>query len=229
MLKMVVSDYIQSWKGAWKNLAKEGWFGYLYFIAFPLVTDMKARQSMVYLCAVIPMVLGILLSRLYPNRIHKTLFLCPMSKEDRITYFKTAFRLRVSLPLILFLIVNSVLFIKDYISPLYLIIEFIILFLYVVSVNIYWCYWSTDGKRNIYSEKNHLSGTFFIWDLFSQIGVFNMLIITSMSVSSRFDYIIVGICLGLQFFVFFKLVTRYYKKVMDLSVNYEAGYGKKDK
>ena len=229
MLKIVLSDYRQNWKNSWKNLAKEGWYSYLYSVALPLIMHMKEREAIVYLCAVAPLVLGMLLSRLYPNRLQKTLFFCPMSKKDRIAYFKTAFRFRVSLPLILFFMANAILVGIHYISITAFFYEFVVTFLYVVSVNIYWCYWSDNGKRNIYTEKNPLAGTFFIWDALSGVGIINMIICTGLNITSMFDYVIVAILFAIQLFEFFKLITCYYKKVMELSVNYEAGYVKNNR
>lgn len=226
MLKMVLSDYIHNWKSAWKELAYEEWGMYVYFLAFPWITRMSAIEIIVYLCTMLPLVGGVLLARMFPNRMNKTLFLCPMSKEDRIAYFKTAFKFRVSVPVFLFFLIEMVLFFIGYISLDGVIFMFLVFFLYIVSVNIYWCYWSEGKQRNIYTEKNPLSGTFFIWDMLSRLGIINVIIVSGVSVSGYewSDYVLVGCLITWQFLVFLKLVTCYYKKVMELSVNYEMGY-----
>ncbi len=95
MLKLVLKDYrcrfLLEWKVYWTKILWYFWWSYVYAM---LMLRLDVTR---YTVGMLPMLLGFWLSRMYPNALSKMLFLCPMSKKDRVNYLWTAYVLRVGI------------------------------------------------------------------------------------------------------------------------------------
>ena len=89
MFKMILEDYRGRFFASLKAVSSAGTFyfclGYFY-IGYFYMGFMTGADAVRYAMGVVPMLSGLLLSRMYPNEIHKILFLCPMSENDRKKY-----------------------------------------------------------------------------------------------------------------------------------------------
>lgn len=229
MLRIVLDDYRYNFKSVLKELKYEGWFGYLYLLIFPLLSnDIIMDKAVIYYGTVISMLLGLFIAKLYPNRMSKTLFLCPMSKEARIQYFKTAFCFRISVPILVFLAVCGVLLFCEILPGLLFLTMLAVVIMFVISVNIYMV--PEDDNVEVLSRHYSLPGYFPMWHVLAQIsGMINAAIIGEFSEYdgmsySIWDTVMTGILLLIQLLVLLKIVCTYLKPVMEQSVNYETSY-----
>lgn len=233
MLQIVWKDYRYNFRSAFKELkkAENWWWSYVYVLVFPMLFILDHNTSIkaviAYYCAMVPLVAGTFLARLYPNRMSKTLFLCPMSKEVRIRYFKTAFFLRISIPVLAFAVLAGILFLCKIVQGLEYFLSLLVLIMYLLSVNICTNFWNGKPEK---LQKGHLASEYFpLWNVFEQvIGLINMVIVSGAMDEGEpwqpWEMILVGILVGLQALVLVKIAFTYFKPVMEQSVTYENSY-----
>ncbi len=230
MLRIVLDDYRHNFLSALKEfgLVENGWWMYAYILFFPVIMfhSFTLKEALVYYGTMVPLLGGTFLSRLYPNHMSRTLFLCPMSRKMRIGYFKTAFLLRIVMPLFVFLLFSSMLFLFKIIQGLEFLFALMVLFMYLISVNV--CADSWNGKPEMTEQKYALPGYFSMWNVLGQIsGIMNMIILAGFRGNSGEPYslgelILAGILLMIQALILIKIVLRFYRPVMERSVSYEA-------
>ena len=90
-----------------------------------------------YSIGILPMLTGFFLSRMYPNQIHKLMFLCPMSDRDRKRYMITAYGVRVGISIAVYILLSMPAFITDYISTSELLIAALLVLIYVMGTNMH--------------------------------------------------------------------------------------------
>jgi len=233
---MVLRDYRMHWKERLQNVFKNGsWFAYLYLMIVPAFeyTD-KISRAMTYYGILFPLMIGLLLSRMYSNGLNKTMFLCPLEKEERKRYLVSAYWLRVSIPTILFMLIGSILVAIHNISmkafPILIISET----MFFIATNLYL---EAAYQKPDYEKKHNLSGYTF-WQIVAQVFGLGFMVICmglaqDLNVPFRMmDFIIVFLLLVLQFAITMKIVLGYWEKVMWIATDYElslVGCGKGEK
>lgn len=233
MLKLVWCDYKgQAWS-ALKNVYNSGgWFFYIYMgIILPLIYSDSTYEVEVYYSALGPMSFGMLLSRMYPNRINKTLMLCPMSVEDRKKYLVTGYTLRITIVLSFFLLCNIPLLITQKIMFSYFVVMFIFQILFVVSINVY--SGSAPDVQGAFVRENERGGNFTAWDVAIVLcGILGILVLSSIQMSQK-DFmeetlalVIVVILVLLELGICIKMLYIYYRPVMEQAIYYDTSYGK---
>ncbi len=233
MLRMVLDDYRHNFLSALKEfgMVENGWWMYAYMLIFPVIIFrdvINMNEIIVYYGTMLPLLGGTFFARLYPNHMSRTLFLCPMSRKMRIGYFKTAFLLRIVMPLFVFLLFSSMLFLFKIIQGLEFFFALMVLLMYLISVNV--CADSWNGKPEMSGEKYALPGYFPIWNVLGQIsGIMNMIILAGFRGNNGEPYslgelILAGVLLIIQALILIKIVSSYLKPVMERSVSYEACY-----
>lgn len=233
MLRMVLDDYRHNFLSALKEfgLVENGWWMYAYMLILPFVMfrSFTLREELVYYGTMVPLLGGTFFARLYSNHMSKTLFLCPMSRKLRIGYFKTAFLLRIVMPLFVFLVFSGMLFLFKVIQAFEFFVALMVLLMYLISINV--CADSWDGKPEMAGEKYALPGYFPMWSVLGQIsGIMNMIIVVgfrgrnSGEPYSLGELILAGVLLIIQALILIKIVSNYLKPVMERSVSYEACY-----
>ncbi len=75
------------------------WLAFSYMVIFQ-------ADYLKYLWGMLPMLLGLLLSRIYPNQLSKLMLLCPMTEKDRKKYLITAYLVRVGISIGLFIVLG---------------------------------------------------------------------------------------------------------------------------
>lgn len=121
MWKMVLSDMRYGIKPGLKKVFKQfiNYYIYLYlmFLA-PVILHLSGKYVLFYYSAILPMIFSMLLFTMYGEGVNKTLYLCPLSREDRRQYFLISWGIRAGLPSLSSLLFESVLCICGWISPI---------------------------------------------------------------------------------------------------------------
>lgn len=231
MLQIVWDDYRHNFLSALKGLGggENWWWGYVYLLMPPVIMGhIVLKEVIVYYCMMLPLLGGTFLARLYPNRMSKTLFLCPMSREMRIRYFKTAFLLRIAIPILVFLLPMSMLFLCKIVQGVECFLSLLAFIMYLVSVNI--CTNSRVGKPETERQGYSLPGYFPMWNVLGHIsGIANMVIVSGIRENSGKPYqpwelIMDSVLLVIQALILMKIIFTYFKPIMEQSISYENSY-----
>lgn len=235
---MVLRDYRMHWKEEIQNIFKNSsWFIYLYVMIIPAnlfdYTD-KISRAVTYYGILFPLMIGLLLSRMYPNGLNKTMFLCPLEKEERKRYLVSAYWLRVIVPTFLFMLIGAILVGTHNISMKSYLIIYVSETMYFIASNLYL---EAAYQKPDYEKKHNLSG-YTSWQIVAQLfGLFFMVICIGFAgdlyVPFRsMDFAIIFLLLMIQFAITMKIVLGYWEKVMWIATDYElslVGSGKKEK
>ncbi|MBQ3512777.1 MAG: hypothetical protein IJA32_03105 [Lachnospiraceae bacterium] len=223
MLKIVLDDYKHNLKTGFKyyyNSYMVSIHTYLFFIV-PIVMR-EGRFS--YYFMMVPVILAEFLAKVYGCMENRTLFFCPLSKEQREIYFKTSLWLRISIPMILLGISGGILIGLKKVTLGEFLIFALMMFLYTISINIC-CL--PDGKM-LPSPKGKMNPTnYFIWNVIIHAdGFVNLLAIISEILDKKTIHWIDGICIGsmtlLQIVAFLIILKRYYEPVKQVLTDYEV-------
>ena len=92
MFQFVLRDYRYRF---WPSCINYALIIFIYILNFYVNMIMIWRLDVVkYSIGMLPMMLGLLLSRMFPNQLQKQMYLCPMSARDRKKYLFTAYAVR---------------------------------------------------------------------------------------------------------------------------------------
>lgn len=234
MFRIVWDDYRHNFRSALKGLRGVGnwWFNYVYWSIIPLILPSTTlKEAIVYYCTMLPLLGGMFLARLYPNRMSKTLFLCPMSRKMRIRYFKTAFLLRIAIPTFVSLLTVGMLFLCKIMQEPECFLSLLVLIMCLVSVNV--CTNSWAGKPETEQQGHSLPGYFPMWNVLGQIsGILNTVIVNMVIVpefgenngESCLPWVVAGVLMVIQALILMKIVSTYFRPIMEQSVSYETSY-----
>lgn len=140
MLKMILKDYRMTWKQGLANVYNSaGNFLPIYLMIYPLLggTDYNGKEEIIYYAGIGAYVLAILLSRMFPNRLEKTLYFCPMEREEREEYVRTAYWLRVLVPVVFLGIAQLVIIILGWVPIWSTLVVMVNVFCHALAMNIY--------------------------------------------------------------------------------------------
>lgn len=108
MIRLILHEYRMkfSWKIIKNSLDNnEGQPSLLYMIVFPAWFAALAESSHLFLLLLleIPLIINILMTRMYGKRLPKMMYLVPMEREERRQYLRTSGRLCFGIPMVLYL------------------------------------------------------------------------------------------------------------------------------
>ena len=231
MLKMIIGDYAVNFKSAYKRMSKRqnhnlftAIYPYLYFSWWLLREDKEyANVSIICICQLLCIILSSCLSTLYPNRLEKSMFLCPMTQKDREKYLITAYGFRVCVfwvPYILAELVNVCVYKQ---KILYAIIKIISYVLLMASINLFL---EVDtAKLETKSTNSRLFGYEFMRNLSIIVGVSVIMFFHFMvfeTEKGEMLFFIIGIII--QAVVSGIYLLRYFDRVMQVAQDYEKEY-----
>lgn len=222
MLKIVLDDYRHNYKTGLKQYFNSYVFVHLpMFIIMPI--SMEGSLPWYYFI-IIPLILADMLSIVYGGMENRTLFLCPLSKEQRETYFKTSLWIRISIPMILLGISSSILVVCEQVPLLELFILVVTMLIYIISINIC-CL--IDGKMLPNQTGKMNASNYYIWNVIIRAdGVVNLLAIITEVIDKDdilwIDGVYIGFMTLLQIVALYVAITRYYEPVKQISTDYEA-------
>ena len=223
MLKIVLDDYKHNYKtGLRKYFNSYMVSAHLsMFVIMPI--NMEGRWFW-YCFIIIPLIFADIFSIIYGGMENRTLFLCPLSKEQRETYFKTSLWIRISIPMILLGISSSILVVCEQVPLLELFILVVVMLIYVISINIC-CL--IDGKMLPNQTGKMNAGNYYIWNVIIRVsGSVNVIAIITEVINKDdiiwIDGVYIGFITLLQIVALFVAITRYYEPVKQISMDYEV-------
>ena len=129
MMTLALHNYIRAFK--WQNIKETyhngGWFTLIYILIFlPLIMAINYGENgphvdIVLFSIIFPLVFSMFTAGLYPMRLPKLMYLCPMNKEMRKDYILKACMIRTLVPIsitVLILILLLILDATDWISAI---------------------------------------------------------------------------------------------------------------
>lgn len=220
MLKLILDDYRGRF---WAALKASFNTMTLYFCwIYVYIGFMSHADFIIYSMGIIPMLLGLFLSRMYPNQLHKLLFLCPLSEQDRKRYIVTAYRVRVGISMILYLMFSLPAVLSGYISIMKgAAIGFLVL-IFVLGVNMHHSFLSVQIAR---TEDDPYYWPAFIYGVlsaFSQItGCFAMMDFARKRSLEETFQIELAVMIVMELLLNAGICLICYKPVMEYGVSYE--------
>lgn len=174
---------------------------------------------------VLPIILGFLTSHIFAGKRNKTMFLCPMSRRERVRYFNTAYAVGVIGVMTVSVIINAIFAVKSEISPDILGWCQLVIAGYVCSVNVYSLPVEKDEFNGYY--KYNLPGdyrTWEVWSLFGGLTLINLLLNVPTNINYQMpeweDWLLKALAVGYVIFSGWMIQT-YYRPVQEQMVDYE--------
>lgn len=150
MYKMILKDYCCHVKSSFIQMYNHS--GFFFVILFGASIGYDDINDVSYMLMVFPSIIAYIMSRMYCGLINKTLFLCPLDTKTRRQYAIESFRLRIIIPLALFLVGNVIAMIFGYFAIDIFLVRLFVFMCTAISVNIYAQPHTTKDKpyTNIY-------------------------------------------------------------------------------
>lgn len=222
MWKLVLNDYRYNIKSAWKRAWDECYFIYLYMV---VVLAATADYEAFYYLSILPVLMAVFIARGFAGYKNKTLFLCPLSEEQRREYYETAYKLRVGVSIGLFVILAGSQVLVGAIHPTVFLLMVIAIVSYVFAINT-WCPPVVDSNKAM-ERKWNLPGSYEMWNIFMQAsGFLTMIILTAAAADEDkalfgWEWAITGVVVAVQCVLSWKMVRKYYKPIMEQCISYE--------
>lgn len=223
MYKTILHDYFYHYKTGFKNILLGGnWYFYFYALIMVPMLNHDTMLEYQYIAGILPMLLSLLLSRMYGGQMSKTFFLCPLSKEQRTQYVREGIFLRIGLSVMVFLVLNLILLSLEQLSWFMFLAELYIMLLYAISVNIY-CQPAAINKRT--NQKYYpLLGNYELWNIFAQIsGIINLLLLSTYEGTEvAWEYILATLLFLLQLVFTIVIIKKFYRQIIRQVTYYEV-------
>lgn len=222
MYNLILHDYIEHFKECFKRIIDTRLIGYIYLIFIPVFYD-KGFNLFVFLhiTSIIPLTLSIVISRMYGGKFSKTLYLCPLSKEQIKDYMKKGINLRIIISITIFVLFNIWTIVLGY-MPLWIFICKLILMLFSsICFNIYF---QPNFNTSSALERTYpLKGNYETRNIFAQIlAIFGMFFLTYCEPKeSIFVYTLIGIILFLQLLLAINIYKNFYHQIINTAIFYE--------
>lgn len=232
MLQLVIRDYRALFRNSLREVDMSAFVVYWWLLVYPpIFLHMSYAGYWCHYVYFIMLQLGLLLSRLYPNRMSKTLLLCPLSQEQKEKYIKTGYLLRVlaSVCLFLFLMLCAVMAIwfHDGTLPKEGWLWFGLIWQYVLAMAGYHIYSAPVANSAYPTQREYkLPGNYEVWNILQQLsavfgGMLLVSALTDQKPESTPELVIESLVLMVQTAVCIKVVITYGRPVIEQAVHYE--------
>lgn len=216
MYRKVIRDYIYHFKDAIKRIHWSDWFAFIYIgmIATPTFSK-RTDMALSFYSIWIPLMIALLLSRMYGGIIPKAFFLCPLSSTQRQKYARAGIIIRTSLSPILFTIFNSIALICEA-FPLYMsAIRFLVFIPTVTAYNIYCQPLKSDTEVRL--RKFNLKGNFEFWSREVLVtSVLTIFFICCIEYNERlWEIVLIGILILINTVSCLKTIITFYPQVIN--------------
>lgn len=210
MLRMVLGDYRKKWKASFANLKKAD----PSTVVFIIFAAEAAFSGKILLFAVISLVIGLLLSRMYPNQMSLAELLLPRSEEERKQYVRTGYRLRIGIGICIFVLLEGSQVLLGNLRLIYFCGMLLVEFFLLSAVNL-----SVPGQ--VSKQFAYLP----VWEMVMQLlAIAGLAMFASAQknhwLDSAFDGIVMSVMLFLIGLVYAKMMYSYYRLVMEQAVRY---------
>lgn len=232
-MRLILSDYKSSIQECFRHIMKKnGWFFYVYIlIGMPLSFRVEFKYLILYEIEMLLLVFMLLISRMYPYRLGKNLYLCPLTGAERKSYMKTAYYVRILLGMVPSLLVNGFLMGAGRLrihAGLLLLLGY---FLFCISVNFYVADTGKEDRKKekkLYRKYSRFKGYRFFMILAQISGIFYSWILLSMVAEDyewyQEDLVIMGIAAVVQSATYLIMKLKYEKQIIEIGIHYEDSY-----
>lgn len=231
MLQLVIKDYRALFHDSLKSMDISAFVIYLWLLAYPPVLHMSYAGYLCHFVYFIMLGMGIFLSRLYPNRMSKTLLLCPLSKDQRRRYIRTGYLLRVIGCVFLFLLLLLTAVISIHVHDGALPDDGWLwpglIWQYALSMAGCHIYTAPVNPSSYPAKRTYrLPGNYEVWNFIQQLAaIFGGMILVSALTDEKPEsvpeIVIESVVLLLQTAICIKVIRTYAKPVMQQAVDYE--------
>lgn len=230
MWRMVLDDLRYGMKPGLKQMFSRfgSWYFYFYLMSLaPAISRISGRRLLVYYFAFLPMLLALMLSRMYAGRVNKTLYLCPLSKRDRQSYWLISWGICAGAPGVLSLLLNGALLATGILSLPAFAVIIVTNVLFSAAVNLY-CRPVKDTAR--FMEQSYpLPGYYEVWNAAVQLsGLLAIFFLTAFVEDfSEPKFISTGVLVVSALLLFCHallsalMIAKYFRPVMEHTVQYE--------
>lgn len=237
LISVIMKYYSANWRQEWKRIFTDKNFNEGYFFSweflFPFYLclffeDISVRSILLYYFLTMPFMLGMLHSFMYPNRMEKTMFLCPVGGKEKKQFLETGYRLRIFLVAAVTFFILSILCLSGVLE------HSVYLNGFFVSVLVFSCI--TFLGNDVIQFKNASEfglGGYCYWRISAWFASFISCLLLGMAAIELEEYEIYEAWENRLFFcVFFlqlvlalKLIVSYYNRLMEIGADYEKSYG----
>ena len=233
MIKMVLRDYREGFR--WSRLQKTYQFNmiwlYVYFLTiFPILMRLneKSGRMVRYYTFAMPLLFGLYTMSAIPIRLPKQMFLCPLSEGERESYVKTLFMVRLIIPIVLGVTVYGLAVIFGAAEPALLWVQFFGMASVMLNSSITnWpgSTWERDEKKKSRLKNPKLKGLYGI-SLTGLLAAMFFAMIPMIGWDGEIDLFfgIIMILLGITAIICDALVLRYFKPMIEMTIDYETSY-----
>ena len=196
------------------------------YIPYVFLEIRDLRGTACYFSYGIALLFGIFLTRACPNRISKTLVLCPLTQAEKKQYVHIGFVMRVLLSLAIFLVLNIPTYVFADMNMVNLLFEFVYYLIYIIGLNVYVP--PMVSSRSTYERKYNLPSYYNFWENFHQIiGMLGMVVMVDefrLNRKGLFDMggLWVSIFGMLEMLCVVILIVKYFKPVMEQAIQHES-------
>lgn len=228
MVKMVLSDYWSNKKEYFRRAVQQNnnWYMMLFYpLLIPLqllaaFDDGEINFWVVY-GEMLPILAGWILITMYPNRLSKTLYLCPMEQKERQHYVWTAYWLRIGIAYGMYVVENLIFLCAGKMPAASFWLGAVRVFACLITINIY----LNTGGVSARGRRDSGQGQGAIWLAAFLLGIIGALL-KGMMISGENGTGILewSFCIGMtlvQCILAAVMVHRNGKRVMENAMDYE--------
>ena len=226
MYRVLLND----WKnGEYIKKNRVGWIWMMIcivsYIPYVILDINDVMGSVSYFTYGISMLVGLFLTRACPNRISKTLLLCPLTIAERKYYVYIGIISRMVISLMIFFVLNIPIYIYLDMNKVYLWIEIVYYLFYIIGLNVYVP--PIVSARNSYEKKYNLPKYFNFWEACNQFfGIFGGIFMVDQFRLEKHELLNVGVWgIGILGFIeiicVIVLVSKYFRPVMEQAIQCE--------
>lgn len=224
--------YCSNWKEAFQNAWLYGGFpkGFIILeMTFPVsvFNEVSVLLLVSYYILLLPLMAAAMHCFMYPNRLEKTMFLCPMGKREKRDFLEVAYRFRIvctvggSIVIIVLLLAAGLLQKTVYLAGFF-ISE--IMFASIVFLENDAIRWEVESalKLNGYTFWSYVS--WFASMIACLVFAFTAIETSHQVVYKNGEHIIFLVIFLIQLFLWMKLMISYRNRVMEVGEDYEKSY-----
>lgn len=230
LISMVMKYYSANWTQEWKKIFTyknfhEGYF-FLWELWFPLCIfeDISGRSTLLYYLLSLPFMLGTLHSFMYPNRMEKTMFLCPAAREEKRQFLETGYRLRIFFVTAVTFVILSILCLSGGLGLSVYLTGFF------VSIFVFSCI--TFLSNDVIQFKNASEfglGGYCYWRMSAWLAsIISCLLLGAAAIEPEgyeaWENTLFFCVFFLQLVLALKLIISYYNRLMEIGADYEKSY-----
>lgn len=227
MLGVVIRDYRLGWRAGLKKVNKQ-WplYNYLYFFIMPFINLDSSKNISIYFICMLPLMGTILLARIYPCQLSKTLYLCPLDKKERSAYIYMGYWVRVFFSVAIFASVGILLLLVYQANLEWVLLILCMQILFSLSTNLYL---ASAFRKPDFEKKQKMKG-YSTWYLVAHfVGLLMLLVLFGVieelqEIPRLGERISFGIFILIQSLITAKLMVGYGPKILSVALKYELVY-----